>query len=113
MAHELGHNLGMEHDFVDDDPKKPRVDSNGIACTGIGSIMDYAKGNEGNKRQWSTCSVEDMTGMINTYPNCLKEIDPANPPVELPQLPLTKNECDLNRVRPGLCGYSLLQLNGK
>ena len=113
MAHELGHNLGMEHDFEDDDPQKPRVDSQGTACTGIGSIMDYAKYNEGNKRQWSSCSVEDMTGMIETYPECLKVIDPKNPPVELPQLPLTKNECDLNRVRPGLCGYSVLNLNGK
>ncbi len=104
----------MNHDFVDEDPKKPRVDSKGVACTGIGSIMDYAKGQEGNKKQWSTCCVEDMTAMIETYPNCLKVVDSKNPPpVELPQLPLTRNECDLNRIRPGLCGYSLLQLNGK
>jgi hypothetical protein len=103
----------MNHDFVDKDPKKPRVDSKGVACTGIGSIMDYAKGEEGNKRQWSSCSIEDMTAMIEKYPNCLKVIDPTSPPVELPQLPLTRNECDLNRIRPGLCGYSLLQLNGK
>jgi hypothetical protein len=103
----------MEHDFVNDDPKQPRVDSQGVACTGIGSIMDYAKYNEGNKRQWSSCSVEDMNAMIETYPDCLKVIDPKNPPVELPQLPLTKNECDLNKVRPGLCGYSVLQLNGE
>ena len=103
----------MEHDFVDEDPKKPRVDSKGNACTGIGSIMDYAKYEEGNKRQWSSCSVEDMAAMIAENPTCLKVIDPKNPPVELPQLPLTKNECDLNRVRPGLCGYSVLNLNGK
>ncbi len=104
----------MNHDFVDEDPKKPRVDSQGVDCTGIGSIMDYAKGQEGNKRQWSSCCVEDMTAMIETYPNCLKVVDSKNPPpVELPQLPLTRNECDLNKIRPGLSGYSLLQLNGR
>jgi hypothetical protein len=103
----------MNHDFEDDDPKKPRVDSKGNACTGIGSIMDYAKGEEGNKSQWSTCSVEDMAKMVDNNPTCLKVIDPDNPPVELPDLPLTRNECDLNKVRPGLNGYSRLQLNGK
>ena len=103
----------MSHDFVPGDPKKPRFDSKGDACTGIGSIMDYVKKDEETKRQWSTCSVEDMTKMIDSNPTCLKVIDPNNPPIELPQLPLTKNECDLNKVRPGLNGYSALQLNGK
>ena len=103
----------MDHDFVDEDPTKPRVDSHGNACTGIGSIMDYAKKHEGNKRQWSTCSVEDMTKMIDANPTCLKVIDLKNPPIELPQLPLTKNECNLNKVKPGLNGYSEIQLNGE
>ncbi len=113
MAHELGHNLNMKHDFVNEDPTQPRVDSQGNPCTNIGSIMDYAKGKEGNKRQWSTCSVEDMAEMINKYPKCLKVVDSKNPPIELPQLALTDNECDLNRVKPGLNGYSVVNLNGK
>ena len=101
----------MSHDFIPGDPKKPRFDSKGDACTGIGSIMDYVKKDEETKRQWSTCSVEDMAKMINAKPTCLKV--PQNPPIDLPQLDLTRNECDLNKVRPGLNGYSLLQLNGE
>ncbi len=113
LAHELGHNLGMKHDFKANDPNKPRVDSHGKACTNIGSIMDYAKAKEGDNRQWSTCSVEDMAKMIEEYPTCLKVVDSKNPPIELPQLDLTDNECDLNRVKPGLNGYSVVKLNGK
>ena len=43
LAHEFGHNVNMDHDFGES-KKIPRFDSKGNACTGIGSIMDYAKG---------------------------------------------------------------------
>ena len=55
LAHEVGHNLGMQHDF-DGAPGNPRYDSVGNLCTGIGGVMDYY----GEVFQWSTCSVEDF-----------------------------------------------------
>ena len=48
MAHEMGHNLGMRHDFIDEHKAS--------GCDGAG-IMSY--GNPPN--QWSTCSVADFT----------------------------------------------------
>ncbi len=41
MAHELGHNLGMNHDFLSS-PSDPRYDSQGRICTGINGVMDYS-----------------------------------------------------------------------
>ena len=55
LAHEVGHNLGMEHDFVGA-PGNNRYDSQGRLCTGIGGVMDYY----GEVFQWSTCSIEDF-----------------------------------------------------
>jgi len=55
LAHEVGHNLGMLHDF-DGSPGNPRYDSQGRTCTNIGGVMDYY----GEVFQWSTCSVEDF-----------------------------------------------------
>ena len=45
LAHEIGHNLNMDHDFfVDFNSGQliPRYDRNGNNCKGIGGIMDYA-----------------------------------------------------------------------
>ena len=63
LAHEVGHNLGMQHDF-DGAPGNPRYDSQGRLCTGIGGVMDYY----GEVFQWSTCSVEDFE---NSDHSCL------------------------------------------
>ena len=39
MGHELGHNMGISHDFFGD-PKKERSDSEGNTCSGVGGVMD-------------------------------------------------------------------------
>ena len=89
-----------------------RVDSKGNPCTGVGGVMDYTTGTVGDKRQWSTCSIEDMTEMVNKYPTCLKEIDPNSPPTEISDAKTT-HECNLNKLNPSLRGYEQLNYNGE
>lgn len=66
---------------------------------------------QGDKRQWSTCTVEDIGRLVQDNPNCLKEFDPKNPPPALAQIPLTENECDLRKAKGDLVGYVQLKLN--
>lgn len=54
VAHEIGHNLGMFHDFNND--RSARY-YNGQACTNIGGYMDYTR----TPTRWSPCSVADFT----------------------------------------------------
>lgn len=63
MCHELGHNLGMNHDFVDPFtyPKAILRDSKGNSCTDVNGVMDYG----GNPSQWTSCSVEYFTQHYN------------------------------------------------
>ena len=42
LAHELGHNLGMDHDFVDNNGRSYRFDKvSRRPCTDTGGFMDY------------------------------------------------------------------------
>ena len=63
MAHELGHNLGMYHDFLEpfSTPKTMYQDSNGINCTNVNGVMDYYV----TVLRWTTCSVEKFTQHYN------------------------------------------------
>lgn len=67
MAHELGHNLGMPHDFMDpyQSPKIIRRDSRGLSCTDNNGVMDYYV----TVQKWTTCSVEKFTEHYNNVLN--------------------------------------------
>ena len=64
MAHELGHTLGLHHDFSypkrigESNLVRPnRRSFNGHLCTNIGGVMDYQTR---SKYSWTTCSIEDF-----------------------------------------------------
>ena len=41
VAHEIGHNLNMAHDFINNTPGQTRRDRNGNSCTNRKAVMDY------------------------------------------------------------------------
>ena len=92
--------------------KMPRVDSHNQPCTGQGGLMDYDKSAENDKSRWTTCSIEDLTKLMNKNKTCLQIIDPRNPPKMPSLVDFTVNECDLSSIYPDLNGIHILYLNG-
>ena len=42
IAHEIGHNLNVAHDFINETPGNTRTcTTDGSSCTDIGGVMDY------------------------------------------------------------------------
>ena len=41
IAHEIGHNLGMAHDFNGKQENTRTCTTDGSSCTDIGGVMDY------------------------------------------------------------------------
>ena len=65
FAHEVGHALGMEHDFSESQKQKTgiKMDFEGQSCSDKGGIMDYYT--DQTKRvtlvkQWTRCSIKDF-----------------------------------------------------
>ena len=69
LAHELGHALGMQHDFKKSVKSSIRYDSKGNRCTGKNGLMDYVARRSINK--FTTCSREDFAAwyqrVVATY----------------------------------------------
>ena len=69
LAHELGHALGMQHDFKKSVKSNIRYDSKGNRCTGVNGLMDYVTRRSVNK--FTTCSREDFAAwyqrVVGTY----------------------------------------------
>lgn len=104
MAHELGHNLAMNHDFIDPytSPKTIYRDANGVSCTDDHGVMDYYVKVE----KWSTCSVERFSQHFNNVileqgRFCMPQIgqngldSPGNDPskISLNRLHQTETQC--------------------
>jgi len=65
ITHEIGHQLGMGHDFVGMDSTNLKTGPDGKKCSGF---MDYNETTD----QWSKCSNADMKKFLNSLKkNCL------------------------------------------
>ena len=65
LVHEMGHNMGMDHDFggfVGD--SYDRYASNGEKCTDVHGIMDYEGVRRWDDFHWTACSLDDLESFI-------------------------------------------------
>jgi len=82
LVHEIGHNLGMKHDFGTEadgytDTRQERFTRSGEKCTKIEGFMDYY----GKTTKWSACSVQDFTDYYNSVRTwCLPEFSGGSNP---------------------------------
>ena len=70
LAHEVGHALGMKHDFGNyatgnDDPNINRNDANGRSCTRINGLMGTHSQNS-RPDKFTTCSKDDFRAFHKT-----------------------------------------------
>ena len=101
----------MEHDFLKD-KEKTRLDSKGKSCTKVGGIMDYSGQNKNDYSLWSTCSNEDMTKLLQKYPECLTPATSSNIP-QSASPGLTLLDCKMPSSLSDIRGVQFLKLNGK
>ena len=106
VAHEIGHNLGMLHDFNGGNTNSQRYEG-GQLCTNVGGIMDYRS----NPYRWSACSVGDFTRYYNrvrnerpndgyrpTYPFCLQAAEAATTTTTTTTTPETTTTIDASCI---------------
>lgn len=79
VAHEIGHNLNMQHDFISNSDQTTSdrfCDIGGTKCTGLGGVMDYY---QKNYTRWSCCSQSDFKKLYDsTNPFCLSVTSKLN-----------------------------------
>ena len=61
-AHEIGHAMNMQHDFLSYPSFEPRKDQGGKSCTKVSGVMDYSYH---LPSLWTSCSKEDLKKFYN------------------------------------------------
>ena len=71
LAHEIGHSVGIDHDFKGGNMTDSRYDANGKKCINTGGIMDYAMTNENDqvKQFYLTGPFEQKSNQFKTNSN--------------------------------------------